>query len=329
MATAWLFLLTAIMNWTGIQTIHGKSLVILFSLWVIARLLFFFGARFLEIAALADMLFMAGLLAATATPIFKARQWRQLGVLSKVLLLTIGNICFYMGAFGLLEHGVYWAIYGGLYIIITLILTIAARVLPAFIRNGVDYEVTIANPVWVAVANIALLIPFFINQLFIQNREVLGYLSLTLFLVNAVRLVIWHTKGIWTKPLLWSLYLSIVFIDIGFLLFALTAFFGVSHFLAIHAFAFGGIGLATLGMMSRVVLGHTGRNLKTMPKLTAYALIILAVGAVIRIGFPLLSHAHYGYWMLLSQLAWTAAFALFLISYSRMLIQPRIDGQYG
>jgi len=321
------FLLTAIMNWTGVQTISGRPLLGLFLCWLTARVLFLFGARFLEIAALADMLFMLGLLAAVSIPVVHSRNWKQLGVVSKVVFLLLGNMCFYLGALGFLKMGAYWGIYGGLYIIVALILTIGGRVIPGFIRNGLDYEVELSNPRWIAAVNLVLFIPFFINQLFSQDKAALGYLSLGLFVINAFRLILWHTPGIWKKPLLWSLYLSLVFIDLGFLLFALTAFAGVSPYIAVHAFAFGGIGIATISMMARVSLGHTGRNIRSPSKITSAAITVLTIGAVLRIVFPLFDAARYPYWIFLAQLSWITAFALFCMSHAKILSLPHLDAQ--
>lgn len=39
------FLLTAVKNWTGVATVHGKSLIVLFSLWATARVLFYLVQR--------------------------------------------------------------------------------------------------------------------------------------------------------------------------------------------------------------------------------------------------------------------------------------------
>ena len=58
------FLLTAVKNWTGVQTPHGKPLLALFVLWAVARVLLMFGTSLLLWAALADLLF--GLLLAVA-----------------------------------------------------------------------------------------------------------------------------------------------------------------------------------------------------------------------------------------------------------------------
>jgi uncharacterized protein involved in response to NO len=141
-----------------------------------------------------------------------------------------------------------------------------------------------------------------------------------LFMVTTVRLVGWHTPGIWRKPLLWSLYLSFVFIDAGFLLFALSPFLGFSRFLAIHAMTFGGIGLITMGMMSRVSLGHSGRRIHHPPKPVAISFGGLALGAIVRVLFPLVWPAHYVAWIAVSQGLWIMSFFIFAASYAPILL---------
>lgn len=323
------FLLTAIMNWTGIQTINRLRLGLLFTLWALARVLLLPGSAYLSVAALLDICFMAALIAASAAPIVKARQWQQLIILIVLALLLLGNCCFYLGAHGLLLHGVSWGIYGGLYLITGLILIIGGRVLPPFIINGVDGNVNISNPRWLATSSLVLLLLFTANQLFIGNQLFLFTAATALFLLTSRRLMLWHTPGIWSKPLLWSLFLSFVFIDIGFLLYALSAFALVSPSLAAHALGYGGIGLITVSMMARVTLGHTGRNIRSPSKTTAIALMLLTLGAVIRIGAPLLAPSLYLTWIAVSQILWLATFALFLLAYTLMLTGPRIDGQPG
>ena len=93
------FLLTAVKNWTSLPTLHGKPLAILFSLWCIARVLFLFGTTFLPWAATVDLLFGFMLIVVITVPIIKAKQWMQLAVVVKVLLLFIGNLVFYLGYF--------------------------------------------------------------------------------------------------------------------------------------------------------------------------------------------------------------------------------------
>ena len=323
------FLLTAIVNWTGVQTIHGKALAGLFVLWLVPRILFLLGTRFIFIAAVFDLSFMILFLVAILIPIVKSKSWKQLGVISKIVLMIIGNSLFYLGTLGFLENGIYLGIYGGFYLIIALILTIGSRVMPAFISIGVGYEIEIQNPKWIMVLNLILFIGFFCSELFAHSSSLTAAFSIGLFSINAYRLYLWHTFGIWKKPLLWSLYLAFSFISIGFLLFTLNHFLGISKFIAIHAFAVGGIGLATMGMMARVVLGHTGRSIFLSPRLTSLALIFLVLGAIFRVFIPILFNEEYLFWIFIAQISWLLAFCLLTFSYSRMLFTPSIDGKTG
>jgi len=323
------FLLTAIMNWTGVQTLRGVALALLFICWMAARISFLLGSGFYAFTAITDLLFMLSLFFSAAKPIFLSKQWKKVAILSKLFLLFLTNLCFYLGVFGVLDRGIHWGIYGGLYLVISFILTIGGMVIPGFIRNGVGYDVQISNPKWLSLSSMALFLLFFINQLFLENQFALGVLASALFILNSLRLVFWHTKGIWKKPLLWSLYLSFVFIDLGFLLCAISSVSPISLFLAVHAFAYGGIGLATMGMMARVILGHTGRDVRSPPPFTAYTFMTLTIGAIVRIGFTLFDQNNYTYWIFISQLLWVAAFILFLFIYAKMLFQPRTDGLPG
>ena len=323
------FLLTAVRNWTGIQTIHGAALAVVCSFWLIARLLFLAGSSYIGAAGVFDLLFEALLLIAIAWPIVRGRNWRQLGILFKVMLLAAGNACFYLGYLGILEQGMYWGIYGGLYLVVGLILTMGGRVTPGFIERGVGYPVQLTDPKWITPLGLLLFLGFFISDLFVRDARFAGYAAAALFIVYSIRLTGWHTPGIWKKPLLWSLYTALLFIDAGFLLFALSVFTSVSKFLAIHAFAYGGIGLITVSMMARVALGHTGRNVNEPPGTVRYTLLLLALGALFRVLFPVFYPDHYLTWIIISQALWIAAFLLFVITYAPILIQPRIDGQFG
>jgi len=57
------------------------------------------------------------------------------------------------------------------------------------------------------------------------------------------------------------LYLACVWITIGFGLKSVAVIAGIDPFLPVCAFAVGGMDIITLGMMLRISLGHTGRNI--------------------------------------------------------------------
>lgn len=322
------FLLTAVQNWTGVQTLHGLPLLLLALLWLAARILIF-GSAGLPLAAAADGLFGLLLLCAIAYPVFRVRQYRQLGILSKVAFLLLSNLVFYAGVLGVYPAAVRPALYSGVYLIMALIFVISRRVLPFFIEKGMDRPVVLKNSNLVDAAGLFLFIGFWIADILDPDSVLVASLAGVLFIVHGIRLAGWYTAGILQRPLLWVLYLAYAVIVAGFALKAAVAFAAVAPSLALHAFTYGGIGLFTLGMMTRVTLGHTGRNVLDPPPAAAWIFAVLLAGTALRVLFPLADPQHYTLWIGLSQLLWVVAFGAFLFIHLPMLVRPRIDGQPG
>jgi uncharacterized protein involved in response to NO len=324
------FLLTALKNWTGRQTLHGYPLLLLFLLWLVARLLPFFG-EFMPLAIIAaiDNLFLLLLSISVFLTVFNAKHWKSLALASLLPLLLVSNIVFYLGAFGLLSQGMRYGLYAGLYLILTFIFIMGRRVIPFFIERGVGYSVQLKNFKWIDNTHIILFWLFGIADLLNLNAYIIAGLAGISCLVHGLRLVGWYTRGIWKKPLLWILYLGYTFIVVGFALKVLAMVSGISVYLAVHAFAFGGIGLVTSGMMARVSLGHTGRNVFSPPRSLFWIFGLLVCGTLVRVILPLINSSFYLVWIGLSQAFWIIAFGWFLYIYFPMLIYPRTDGHYG
>ena len=96
---------------------------------------------------------------------------------------------------------------------------------------------------------IVIFLLFFFVEILFSGSALSAHAALVLFVLHAVRLAGWHTPGIWKRPLLWSLFVTYAFLVSGFLLHAFSRYFGWNPFLALHAFAAGGIGVITLIMM--------------------------------------------------------------------------------
>ncbi|MEX2481211.1 MAG: NnrS family protein [Gammaproteobacteria bacterium] len=323
------FLLTAVRNWTGIPTPDGLPLATLVASWLCARVLLLMGPDWLLAAAAFDLVFGAALLLAVARPVVRVRQWRQSGIMAKLLLLVLANALFYAGALGHAAEGMYYALYGGVFVLVALILTMAGRVMPGFIERGVRVPVSIHEPRWVSGATLLLFLGLFVAELFLHDRQAVAVCALGLAIVTAVRLRAWHTPGLWREPLLWGLFLALVAIEAGFVLYALAGWLPIPRTLALHAFAAGGIGLTTLAMMARVALGHTGRDIRQPPRSVGWALGLLLGSVVTRVGMPLLMPASYVVVIAVSQALWIAAFVVFVAAYAPILLAPRVDGTAG
>jgi uncharacterized protein involved in response to NO len=329
MAVAAGFLLTAVRNWTKINTLRGLPLAALAALWLGARLAGWIIPGHVLPMMLLDLTFDLWLILAIFRPILRAKQHQQIGMASKLILLMLANLSFYLGALGVLEHGIAWGLYSGVYLLLALVFSMARRVLPFFIERGVGYPVTLKNWMWVDRAGIYLFLIFWIADVIWRNVPVSAALAGLLFAAHTVRLAGWHTKGIWKKPLLWVLFVGYGGATFGFLLKALTPFLSISPFLALHAFALGGIGIMTAGMMARIALGHTGRDIQRHSRLLAPVFILLCAAFVSRVLLPMFDTVHYLLWLGMAQAAWLIAFALFVWVYTPILIGPRVDRMPG
>jgi len=130
----------------------------------------------------------------------------------------------------------------------------------------------------------------------------------------------WHTGK---TPLLWVLHLGHAWIGVGLVLRGLAAVTPiVPASVGVHALTAGAVGTLTLGMMTRVALGHTGRPLvPPSPAVVAYGLVSLAALTRVAAGV----HPSVVAWAAAATL-FSLAFVLYLVAYAPMLVQSRVDG---
>lgn len=331
------FLLTAVKTWTSQPMPYGWRLLMIFLPWGLARIFWmvdlpfagsFFGARMILVCGL-DLLFWALTSFFVIAPIVRVRQKRQSGIVAKIVLLFLAQAGFYAGVFLRDANWQRVGLYLGLYLIIGVVLTIGRRVIPFFIDRGVDETAHIKNFDWVDKLSLVSFLAFTLVAVFFPKPILLSLTAGSVAVINLVRLAGWHTKGIWKKPLLWSLYLAFLGMCLGFVLFALQPWFGFAQSLALHAVSVSGIGLMTLAMMARVSLGHTGRNIHQPPN-SVYAVFLLMILAwILRVVMPLIAIEQYMTWILLAQICWIASFIILIIQYTNIWIRPRTDGLFG
>lgn len=335
------FLLTAVQTWTGVKMPYGYKLLGIFSCWLIARLSWLtFGlgldatisSALLYIAAASDMLFVGLMAWVVFRAVLQVKQYKQMGILAKLALLTLGNGLCYWGIFTHNMTMTKIGIYLGFYLIIGLVLTIGRRVVPFFIERGLAHDginIKVRNNKWQDILSLAFFLAFFIVDLFYTNKYLLTITATGVALVNIVRLVGWYHPRIWQKPLLWSLYIAFLGMCLSFVLYALQPWLGFSHSLALHGLSIAGVGMMTLAMMARVSLGHTGRNIHQPPKSVNAMFALMVVVFISRAFLPIVAIEHYLLWIMIAQGAWIACFVLFCISYLPMLSKPRPDGLFG
>jgi len=322
------FLLTAVKNWTGKQTITGDQLASLCLLWLYGRILPFYAGLLPDVLiALVDFAFLPILAYQVSKPIIQVKQYRNLVFIGLLLLLALGNGLIHAEMLGLKENTAATGIELIVATIIILILIIAGRVFPFFTERGIPGTLIIRNPI-LDNLSIASAVIVFALQLFDFSGTLLALAALASVAVNIARLSGWYVQRVIYVPLLWVLYTGYGWVILGFILTALSAYSVVQPSLALHAFTLGGIGVLTLGMMARVSLGHTGRALKASNAI-AIAFVLINAAALFRVLLPIALPGWYENLIYVSTLSWLAAFSLFVFVYAPILAGARIDGQEG
>ena len=321
------FLLTSVRNWTGLPTPTGVHLALIIGCWLVARAAFLVGSdSAIIVACMADLLFMVLFIWGISRPIIAVKQWRQAGIIAKLVTLLLSNLLFYAGLFGYSAEGVSWGLYSGLYMVLALILALVRRVFPFFVSMATAKKVVLKNYLWLDRLSLVFFFCFWIVSVFFHEPIAAAILAGSLALLHGVRMISWCAREIWRQPLLWVIYLAYGFIVIGFLLQAAAPWL-MTQLLSLHAFAVGGIGLATIGMMARVALGHSGRDVYAPRKGLAVIFCLLIFSALNRTLLPFFWPEFYGQLIFIAQVCWIVSFAWFIAIYTPILLQPRIDGQ--
>lgn len=320
------FLLTAVRNWTNVDTISKTPLALLALLWLIARVLPFTPVSGWLIAAV-DVSFFFFLILAIAHPIVKAKQWHNLIMVAILSCFMIADILVQSKYLGFMGNGVIAGNNLALYSILMIIQVLTGRVMPFFTRVVVPNTQVVERPGLENFLLIALIL-LALSDVFAINALLSSFFAAILLLAHIMRVSPWFSKPVLNTPILWVLYAGYLWLLIGLAMKVLVGFNLVANNLVIHAWTVGMIGVTTYGMMARVSLGHTGREMLPS-KLAVIGFYLLFLAAVIRVIFPLFLATHYVVLIEISSSLWVLSFILFTIVYLPVLTQPRVDGREG
>ena len=320
------FLLTAVRNWTGIETWTGPRLGGLALLWLLGRLLPWVPGVPVWLLVGVDVVFLPILLISLAGPL-----WQGQNRVNRVFILLLGL----MGLVNLLSHLQLNGMATGLGdarrlmldLVLLLIVLVAGRVLPFFTRNVLPGFEPVSRP-WVEQASFLFVGLIAAAELLRLPPSAMAVLWLLFAPLQLIRLGGWFERRVFSLPVLWVLHAGYAWLSLGSLLYGLSLLGRFPASGALHALTLGVIGVFTLGMMARVSRGHTGRPIN-VSRSTALAFVLMNLGALVRVFGPALSPGHHSVWVDLSAGLWILAFGLFVYRYAPLLLRPRIDGKPG
>jgi uncharacterized protein involved in response to NO len=326
------FVLTAVQNWTGIRSISGVQLMLLFLLWLAGRLCLLFPQLLGNtLTMLVDLSFLPVVAYLLAKPIIAIKQYRNLFFIPLLTLFTLANLEMHLAItnsnFSITISG-----YCGVLLVLFLMSVMTGRVLPMFTANGTGTQKVLPIKALEIVTNGSIAIAMFslLLQPFIGfNRQ---FFAITLLIAGISQAIRWFRMRPWITlgiPLLWSFHFSVLFVWFGFLVLGISYLepdVPVNH--VWHLLTVGGIGGIILAMISRVSLGHTGRPLMP-PSIMNLAFLMILIAPLIRVFGPLLLPSNALIFYDISAFFWLIAFGSFAIKYGPMLWSARADNRPG
>jgi uncharacterized protein involved in response to NO len=320
------FLLTAVRNWTGIDTPAGAPLAGLALLWIAGRAAPFLPVPGAVIAAL-DLAFLPLVAMALYRPLMQGRNRMNRLFLPLLAAMTVANGLVHAEALDLASATARRGTLAMLDLVLLLVLIVTGRVVAFFTEKGMAGS-TPKNREWLEQTGFAAVIALAIVDVLAGPPVLVGTLCALLALQTIARELGWHHPQVWRKPVLWVLHAAVLWLALGFAMRAAAAFGLAPATVALHALTVGGVGVLTLGMMSRVTLGHTGRDM-VAPRLATVSFVLLNLAAVARGIAPALLPERYLGLVHSAAGLWILAFALFLAAHASQLWRPRVDGRPG
>jgi len=319
------FLFTAVRNWTNEPTPSGRALVFVALLWLAGRVLVL--VPWPALAALADTSFALAAAAGIGVPLFRSGNRRNYFFVALIVALGAANLCFYLALGGVIHVAMEPGLQFGLDLILFVMAVVAGRVIPMFTANAVPG----AKPRrlrWLERVALGSVLALLVIDLTGPPAPAIALVAGIAALAHVARLHLWQPWTTLRRPILWILHASYAWIVIYLALRALAVLDLMAAGPAMHALTVGAIGGLTLGMMTRVSRGHTGRPLEAGTlEVLAYWLVQLA--AIVRVFLPLAAPRWYLPAVAASGALWVAAFALFTVGFAPILASPRVDGRSG
>lgn len=319
------FILTAVPNWTGRLPVRGWPLAVLALLWLAGRIAVWFGGPIGAVpVAVIDLLYLTALVACVASEIVAGRNWKNAPVLGAITLLLAANVLFHLEAAEIAATGDL-AVRLALSVMIMLVALIGGRVVPSFTRNwfAKNDGPEIASPMAVF-DRITLVVSIAALTVWVAGAEGVetGGVLLIAGLLHIVRLARWRGWQTTGEGLVTILHLGYFWVGTGLILLGLSMLdLAVTRTASLHVLTIGAMGTMILAVMTRAILGHTGRALTAgRGTLVVYALVTAALVFRVANEFaPMMELV----W--LSALSWSGAFGLFVWIYLPMTVRGPKD----
>lgn len=303
------FLLTAVGNWTGRRVAGPAMLAALLTLWVAARVSVHWSPDFLPPGPWLAAAFFPALTVLVAIPIVATRNARNYPVIAVLLILSSAGILVHiLDPLAVLRVATD--------ILLLLMLFIGTRIVPFFTgRRLGDADIRPRPPL--AGATLAVAVAAVAAGWVSTHAPATSALQAAAGLLVMFQLSRWKPWRTLREPMLWILHLGYMWLGLALLLRAAP----LPSATALHALTVGALGCLAIGMMTRVALGHSGRDIRADAWMTA-AFATVALAVIPRLLYPALGFNEGRVMLLLSGALWSLGFLIYFLRFLPVMVAP-------
>lgn len=324
------FFLTAVPNWTGSKDTAKLFVAAAALVWLAGRLaVWMSGSLPPGAVAIIDLAFLPLLGGKIALMLLRRPKPQNLAFLAFLSLAWAGNLMVHLEWIGLADDTLYTGLRVGLLSLCLMIAVLGGRVTPGFTRNAMKRAgvaeaalprsrkpVDLAGSVTIALVPLALLLRL--------PDTLTGALAILGGALHLLRISFWRPCWTFGQPILWALHLGMAMLGLGLVLWGSSLLGHGSEVAGLHVLGIGAVGGMTIAVMSRAILGHTGRDL-VAPRAVALAYGLIGLAAGLRWLASNLSAGIYLPVLLVTGALWIAAFSLFTVSLWPAFVGSRKD----
>lgn len=326
------FFLTAVPNWTGAKSAPYVFIAAVAGLWLLGRIALWYSAILPPaVVAVADLAFVPVLALKMLMQLMRRPKMQQMIFMVILALFWTANLMVHLEWMGVTDDTLWAGLRMGLVTLCAMIMVLGGRVTPGFTRNamvrgGREYGLP-RNPPRLAAFAIAAALTQPVGYLLGLPDAIMGVMAMAAGLAGLTRVVLWRGLWTWNQPILWVLHMGYGLNALGFLVLGLADLGIGSEVAALHILGIGGVGTMIYAMMSRAILGHSGRALIAPAGIAVgYALVPLATLArFIGSAIPSLYYPS----VLTAGALWIVAFTLFAACLWDPIWQPRAPRKEG
>lgn len=318
--------LTGLPSWSGAEEVRGTRLALLVGCWVAGRVAVWIASASANgWIAVIDLLFVPALFASVAPRLLRVSNKRYLLLLPVLAALYAAQVASHLDGALPSAHSLHAALRGAVYAIVVLYVLVGGLLTPVFTGNVLREKGRGGQAPFVPAleaAAVALVVVLAALDLGGAPAPWIAAAALACAIVHGWRVARWRGWRAAGAPIELAMNLGFAWLVAAFALRAAAALGPlVPPDAWVHAFTVGSLGMMMIGMMTRVVLRHTGRPLDVPPAIVFAGAAMLAA-ALLRLAAGV--HGLGNAVVALAALLWALAFSIWFARFAPMLLAPSL-----